>query len=89
MLLSKNFKVSPLFLYSVLLFPFTEVSLVADAFPNVMPPTDNNYPVSKTDTTKGIVVGWTQEKVTEELNNPIYWVSEMGLSNAMYYSKDK
>ena len=54
-----------------------------------MPPTDNNYPVSKTDTTKGIVVGWTQEKVTEELNNPIYWVSEMGLSNAIYYSKDK
>jgi hypothetical protein len=64
-----------------------EVSRVANAFPNVMPPTNNNYPVTKLDATKGIVVSWTQEKVTEELNTPIYWVRPMGLDASTQYFK--
>jgi len=53
-----------------------------DAFPNVLPPTDGNYPVTTVDTTKGVVVGWTQEKVTVPLTAPIYNIYAMGLSSA-------
>jgi len=65
-----------------------EVGRVADAFPNVMPPTNNNFPVTGLDATKGIVVSWTQKRITEELNTPVYWVGPMGLSNSTFYSKD-
>jgi len=65
-----------------------EVSRVADAFPNVMPPTNNNFPVTKLDATKGIVVSWKQEKISEELSTPIYWVGPMSLSSSTFYSKD-
>lgn len=64
-----------------------EISRVADAFPNVMPPTDNNYPITKLDQTKGIVVGWTQGKITEEINRPVQWVGPMDLVGASFYSK--
>lgn len=67
----------------------TEITRVADAFPNVMPPTDNNYPIAKLDPTKGIVVGWKQEKVTTELNNTVYpWLGMLGLSSSStFYTK--
>jgi len=66
----------------------TEVNRVADAFPNVMPPTNNNFPVTGLDATKGIVTGWTQKKVSEDLSTPVYWVGPMFSSNSTYYSKD-
>jgi hypothetical protein len=66
----------------------TEINRVDDAFPNVMPPTNNNFPVTGLDATQGIVVGWTQKKVTEDYSTPVYWVGPMGLSTATYYSKD-
>jgi hypothetical protein len=53
-----------------------------------MPPTNNNFPVTGLDATKGIVVSWTQKKITEELSTPVYWVGPMGLSNSTFYSKD-
>jgi hypothetical protein len=64
-----------------------EVSRVANAFPNVMPPTNNVYPVKNVDTTKGVVVSWTQQKLTEDVSTPIYWVVPMGLSTATFYDK--
>ena len=65
-----------------------EISRVADAFPNVMPPTNNNFPVTSLDATKGIVIGWIQKKITEDYSAPVYWVGPMGLSSSTYYSKD-
>lgn len=62
-----------------------EVSRVADAFPNVMPPTDNNYPIAKLDDKKGIVVGWKQERVTDELNRPMPWIGPMESGSTYYY----
>src|ERR1035437_446295 len=48
----------------------TETARYTNAFPNVMPPTGNNFPVNTIDTAKGIVIGWKQEKVTEDVNKP-------------------
>ena len=38
-------------------------------FEGVLPATNNDYPVSKIDTTGKVIVGWTQEQVTEEVTN--------------------
>jgi hypothetical protein len=38
-------------------------------FEGVLPATNNEYPVSKIDTTGKVIVGWTQERVTEEVVN--------------------
>jgi hypothetical protein len=71
----------------------TEVGRIENAFPNVMPPTENNLSVKNLDATKGVVVGWTQEKFTEDLNpnptNPISWdlIGFQGLSSSTYYAK--
>lgn len=67
-----------------------EVGRVENTFPNVMPPTNNTYPVNEMDATKGVVVGWTQKKVTQDLNAPnpnIYYVDFLGLSSSTYYAK--
>ena len=64
-----------------------EVSRVANAFPNVMPPTNNVYPIKNVDTTKGIVINWTQQKITEDVTTPIYWLAPMGLATAVFYDK--
>ncbi len=42
-----------------------EVDRVKDAFPNVLPPPDYNYPVYGLDFAKGVVVGWETKDVTE------------------------
>lgn len=65
----------------------TETARYTNAFPNVMPPTENSYPVAAIDTAKGVVVGWKQERVTEEVNRPTYWIGLM-YNSSSYYSKD-
>ncbi|MDR2802160.1 MAG: hypothetical protein LBB31_02960 [Prevotellaceae bacterium] len=37
-----------------------------EAFPNVLPPIDNKYPVKEIDNSKGVVVGWEVKTITEE-----------------------
>ncbi len=65
----------------------TETARYDNAFPNVMPPTGNNYSVTAIDTAKGVVVGWKQEKITEDVTKPTYWVGLM-YNSSDYYSKD-
>jgi hypothetical protein len=66
-----------------------EISRVENAFPNVMPPTDNNFPVKNLDATKGVVIGWTQEQITEDLNapNPYVYIDFLGISTSAFYAK--
>ena len=40
---------------------------VESVFAGVLPATNNEYPVSRIDTTGKVIVGWTQEKITEEV----------------------
>ncbi|MDR0795508.1 MAG: hypothetical protein LBE79_05550 [Tannerella sp.] len=48
-------------------------SRVEGAFEGVLPNPDNDYPVSKFDTDGKVVVGWTQEVITEEVKNTTYY----------------
>jgi hypothetical protein len=40
---------------------------IEGVFAGVLPSTDNDYPVSKIDTAGKVVVGWTQELITEDI----------------------
>lgn len=62
----------------------TETARYDNAFPNVMPPTGNNFPVAAIDTSKGVVVGWKQERVTEDVNKPYYYIGLMYSSSSLY-----
>ena len=42
-----------------------EVSRVENVFPQVLPPTNNDFPISVIDEDKGVVVGWEVEEITE------------------------
>jgi hypothetical protein len=44
----------------------TESGRLPQVFPNVLPPTGNNYPVKEPDYDKGIIVGWEVKTITEE-----------------------
>lgn len=55
----------------------SEVSRTADVFEQVLPPTNNEYPLAEIDKSKGVVVGWKQEMITEETevdnwSNPLW-----------------
>ena len=41
-------------------------------FAGVLPATNNEYPISQIDTTGKVIVGWTQEMVTEEVQYTFY-----------------
>jgi len=45
------------------------VKRLSKTFPNVYPPTNNNYPRAKIDNNKGIVIGWKVEEITEVFEN--------------------
>jgi hypothetical protein len=55
----------------------TETARFTNAFPNVMPPTGNSYPIAQIDTSKGVIVGWKQQRVTEDVNKPNYYIGPM------------
>jgi hypothetical protein len=65
-------------LVDMLLFDISDPSApqmkqrIKDAFEGVLPATDNDLPVSKIDVTGKVVVGWTQEEITEEIQNNYY-----------------
>lgn len=61
-----------------------EVSRVEDLFQQVLPPTNNTYPLAEIDETKGIVVGWKQEMITVETevdNWSTPWRGELLMAN--------
>ncbi len=59
-----------------------EVKRVPDVFPYQIPVYDFKYPVAKIDQSKGLVVGWTIEEVTQEY-------SSTGWSGGMYSYADE
>lgn len=49
-----------------------EVDRVEDAFPNVLPEPDLNYPVYGLDFSKGVVTGWETREITEVVEKDAY-----------------
>jgi len=43
------------------------LSRVEGVFNQILPPTNNNYPLGEIDNSKGIVVGWKAEQITEKV----------------------
>ena len=49
-----------------------EAGRLPDAFQNVYPGIDNDYPIAGVDNTKGVIVGWTVKEVTVDANTSGY-----------------
>jgi hypothetical protein len=54
-----------------------EIDRLAEAFPNVLPPFDVNYPVYGLDFKKGVVVGWETKEITEMVERGSYYRGDM------------
>ncbi len=54
-----------------------EVDRIENAFPNVLPMFDMNYPVYKLDFEKGIVVGWETKEITEMIEQGTNWSKDL------------
>jgi len=54
---------------------------IEDVFPHSLPPFDTKYPVAPLDHTKGVVVDWKIEKITEkhEYSGNIFWYGRGGV----------
>lgn len=54
----------------------TEINRVKNAFPEALPMTEIDYPISSVDKEKGVVTGWKLETVTEEIEyNNVHWLN--------------
>jgi hypothetical protein len=51
------------------------------AFPEALPPADNNYPMTNVERSKGVVVGWKVKIITEERPRDLYMEDAAFVSN--------
>ncbi|MDR2231839.1 MAG: hypothetical protein LBE56_01805 [Tannerella sp.] len=50
-----------------------EIGRSEDVFPNVLPPTNNNYPMQGLDFTKGVVIEWEVKEIKEKVDYQPYY----------------
>jgi len=68
-----------------------EIFRLKDIFPYTIPETNEPFPISEIDTSKGVIVGWKVERVTERVenggNNPYRYMYYDRYMNAFYSSE--
>jgi hypothetical protein len=55
-----------------------------EAFPNVLPPIENEYPMQEVDWKKGVVVGWEVKTITEEEERSRYIPYPWGCTTCLF-----